>query len=157
MMKKVIVEKGRYNRLTVSIVNEGDETGKAVFRIWVTKGRTIEYEEFMEYDLESNSQKHFMTEINTLIQLLNDQYFTSDWDERKEQERKIKQKEYVKTYYKAEKKETQKGYYGYRSWEPEEDRFLKENYKKMKRREIAQALRRSISSINGRITNLGLR
>lgn len=168
---KVIVDKGEYNKLRVSIISRGKKDNKAIFRIWVTKKRTAkpEYEEFMTYDLVNGDPNKFIKEVNELVKLLNQEYFESDFDTRNgdhEEQRKEKQRQYSRAYNKTEKgkasikkaKEKMKrpvpGYYGYRKWEPEEINFIIKNHGEMTIRQMAIRLKRSYQSTNGMVSRI---
>ena len=177
MKKKDILVKSKYNRISVAFVKEGKKDKKAELRIWVTKGKCKPvYEETMIFDLINGDSEKFIGEVNELLKLLKEEYF-DNYDEMAHA--KEKKKEYMKNYLSKDvvrekqreyqrKKRKEKGYKearrvtnakyfskvkstysGRKGWEPDEDRYIKNNPDKPAI-ELAKHLGRSIPSVTAR-------
>jgi len=108
MIKKNILVKNKFNRLSVALMKDGKKDNKAEFRIWVTKGKPI-YDETMAFDLDKDDPDEFINKVNDLLKSLKETYFDNYYDEKMKYE---KQKKCMERYRLSEKgKETRKKYF----------------------------------------------
>lgn len=142
MIKKDILVKSKYNRISVAFVKEGKKDKKAEFRIWVTKGRCKPvYEETMIFDLINGDPDKFIGEVNELLKLLKEEYF-DNCAEKSEADYKREWNE--KHYAKVKPK-----YSGKKDWDIEEDNYIKNNMDQPLI-EMATYLGRSVASVSQR-------
>lgn len=130
--------KGHYC-ITVTISDENDEG--ATFKIEARYWQNVFTDE-LKFNL-NDDWKQFTKQLNEYCRVIYDEYFTEAAIEKHRNECSKKATD-------KRKKETEKGYYGYRPWEIEEDNFIKKNADKMSVTDLAKALRRSYSSVSMR-------
>lgn len=139
MIKKNILTKSRYNRITMAVVKHGQRDNMAHFRIWVTKGKCKPvYDKTMIFDLINGDPDNFIREVNKLLKLLKEKYF-DDYAEKTAADYKREQN---KNYY-AKVKST---YSGRKDWDIAEDNYIRNNMDKPLT-EVAMRLGRSIGSV----------